>query len=376
MDLELQKYLRSGKTLQDLTAEFAIHTYFHPELSLVGFKYDQIDSQKTHPLVRECRGIVLEKDTWKLVAKPFNRFFNAGENADEFAQFNWHDFTTYEKVDGSLAIVFYYAGRWHMNTSGSFAQQNIQFQEFSWSELFWQTATKGAAKVPYPEFTDKLNPSLTYVFELCTIYNKIVRLYPEPTVFLLSVFETQTRNELKDSDNDDIAKTLAVARPNSYQMTSFDQVTDFLFTKQREDPTYEGVVIRDDKNIRFKCKTETYLSIHHMFENGNIFNPSRLVPLVLGGEDSEVLAVISKTHPEIEPHIQKVKETLKEEWENLLALWQANRAIESQKDFALAIVKKTPFSGLLFANRKHNGDESMLLGMWRKNSESIVKNLF
>jgi hypothetical protein len=67
--LNLQKYLRAGKTPEDLKEELGIKFYEHPSLPLVGFKYHQIDSPKTNEIVRECRGIVLEKNTWNLVAK-------------------------------------------------------------------------------------------------------------------------------------------------------------------------------------------------------------------------------------------------------------------------------------------------------------------
>lgn len=376
MELELQKFLRDGKTPQDVAAELAINVYEHPTLPLVGFKYDMIDSPKTHPIVRECRGVVLEKDTFNLVAKPFNRFFNAHEVQEEFAQFNWNNFTAYEKVDGSLAILYYYDNSWHMNTSGSFAQGNLPFQDFTWSQLFWQTISKGVSRTPFPTLTDKLDPDITYIFELCTIYNKIVRVYPEPTVFLLSAMNLKTLQEFADIETDALASTLGIPRPNNYKFTSFEAVTDFLFHKQREDPTYEGVIIRDDKNLRFKCKTETYLALHHMFDNGNVFNPNRLVPLMLNGESAELIATLTTTHPELVPHIEKVKNTLEEEWAKLSSVWDQHHSIEIQKDFALAIKDKTKFTGLLFANRKAKGDLKTLLRMWRENADGIVKTLF
>ena len=83
--LALQEYLTSHG-LDKLQDELKINVFRHPTLPLVGFKYNQLESPRTHPIVRECRGVVLEDKTWKLVAKPFNRFFNVGEVQDEFAQ--------------------------------------------------------------------------------------------------------------------------------------------------------------------------------------------------------------------------------------------------------------------------------------------------
>jgi tRNA splicing ligase len=94
--LALQEFLHA-KGIDKLQSKLKINVYRHPTLPLVGFKYNQIDSPRTHPVVRECRGIVLEDKTWKLVAKPFNRFFNVGEVPDEFAEFNWGRFTCVNK---------------------------------------------------------------------------------------------------------------------------------------------------------------------------------------------------------------------------------------------------------------------------------------
>jgi len=77
--IHVQQYLKT-KSLDDLTAEFGIKITKHPfGLPLVILNYSQFDSPKDHPLVRECRGLVLEVGSWKIVARSFYRFFNFGE---------------------------------------------------------------------------------------------------------------------------------------------------------------------------------------------------------------------------------------------------------------------------------------------------------
>lgn len=77
MLMEVQKYLRSGKTLKDLKSELGI--IFSEYENLVILNYSQIDSPKFHPITMECRGLILEKDTWDIVSFPFRRFFNENE---------------------------------------------------------------------------------------------------------------------------------------------------------------------------------------------------------------------------------------------------------------------------------------------------------
>ena len=57
-----QDFLRSGGTLKDLEARFAIkanRSSVHP--SLVLLKYNQIDSPMGERLVQECRGLILDE---------------------------------------------------------------------------------------------------------------------------------------------------------------------------------------------------------------------------------------------------------------------------------------------------------------------------
>ena len=99
--LELQKYLQT-KTLEDLESELGIkHNRHNKYPNLVLFKYDQIKSPTYPPIVKECRGIILdENDNWKVVSYPFNRFYNYGQNEAE-KDIDWSTAVVQEKADGS-----------------------------------------------------------------------------------------------------------------------------------------------------------------------------------------------------------------------------------------------------------------------------------
>lgn len=364
--LAVQEYLHSGRSPEDLTNDLGIYCYSHPTLPLVGFKYHQIESPKLHPVVRDCRGIVLETGSWDVIAKPFRRFFNAGEDHENFARFNWDNFTCTEKVDGSLAIVYYYAGQWHMNTSGSFGLGEVGFSGRTWRELFWSVSQIEPTK---------LDSNLTYVFELWSPYNQVIRAYAQPSAFLLSVFDRRTCEELTVDAADVIAGELGVPRPVHHRFSGMDEITAFLRDMETKDRTYEGLVLRDDKNERYKTKTATYLALHHLFDNGNMFNPKRLVPLVLAGEIDEVVAYL----PQIKPYLEEVQEKLNQAFQTLHELWAMTYQIESQKDFALAIVNHTPFSGLLFTLRKQLGSQQTLADLrniWRQSADTILRHLY
>jgi hypothetical protein len=372
--LAIQDYLRGGRSTGELASELGINVYEHPELPLVGFKYSQINSPKTHPVVRDCRGIVLERGSWDVVAKPFRRFFNAGEDHENFQHFDWSNVTVTTKEDGSLILLYRYKGEWHVNTSGSFGLGKCGFSGKTWRELFWETSRIDR---------DDLKAEYTYIFEMWTPYNKVIRTYERPATFLLSMFDMREIKELAADAVDDEAEWIGVPRPERHRLNSMDEIAAYLRDMESRDKTYEGVVVHGTtvfpdgrtQEDRYKIKTDTYLALHHLLDNGNLFNPKRLVPLVLAGECDEVVAYI----PEIKPHVDAVSETLRREYDELMSVWRSHRQIEGQKDFALAIVGKTKFKSLLFNVRKKYGvsqSEQHLADEWRAAGELITKVIY
>jgi len=98
MDLQVQTYLRSGKTLVDLKTELGIESREWEDLVILN--YNQIESPKTHPIVQECRQLILRKNTWDIVFMSFQRFFNYGENLEETKDFDFANAVALSKIDG------------------------------------------------------------------------------------------------------------------------------------------------------------------------------------------------------------------------------------------------------------------------------------
>ena len=69
--------------------------------------YSQTDSIKFNPVVTECRGLILQKDTWKVLCRSFDRFYNYGEDP-ESNNFPVNKSNIYEKVDGTLIRVWFH----------------------------------------------------------------------------------------------------------------------------------------------------------------------------------------------------------------------------------------------------------------------------
>ena len=95
--LAIQKYLEKhglDKTISDF--KLKTRDYGHKIL----LKYDQLVSPTLMalPEMQDCRGLVLEKGTWKVMCLSFRKFFNAGEG--NAAKIDWRTARILEKLDG------------------------------------------------------------------------------------------------------------------------------------------------------------------------------------------------------------------------------------------------------------------------------------
>jgi hypothetical protein len=364
--LKVQEYLATHG-LARLKTQLAIGVVEHPEDPLVILNYDQLDSPKADPVVRQCRGLTLERDTWKVVAKSFDRFFNWGEMAHEQVLFDWSDFLCQTKEDGSLILVYHYRGHWRINTRGSFGNDPIHRTPHTWREVV--SARLGD--------TARLDPALTYVCELVSPHNPVVRKYAAAELYLLTTFATATSSgdpqELPDEETDARAREAGLPQPQQHHFCSITEIKDWLRKQEIADPTFEGVVVRDRHNHRWKIKSRSYLSFKGVVdERGNTNNPKFFVPFILGGEDAEFLAYF----PQVADAYAACKARVDAEYHKLRELWLKTRDIAEQKAFAQAVQKQSPFSSVLFLLRKQvppsEQTEQDLRRLWRQAEGQVL----
>jgi len=330
--LEVQKFL-AGRSLSDLLTQYSVkhkrHTK-HPNLVLL--KYDQIASPMGVPLVRECRGIVLdEANGWSVVARAFDKFFNHGEG--HAAPIDWGTARVQDKVDGSLCMLYHYAGEWHVATTGTpDASGPVNLSGMTFAGLFWQTFR--AMGLPLPD-TD-----MALVFELTSPYNRVVVRHAEPRLTLLAArSKTMGWQELPVQN---FADVYPVVREHP-----LNTLADVLGTFQTLDPLQsEGYVIVDGAFRRIKAKHPGYVALHHMKGNGAGPTDKRLLEVIRSGESSELLAHFPEWS-EAHARVSEAYEGLASELEAQYEEW---KGIPVQKDFAMR-AKDSRCSGALFSVR-------------------------
>ena len=122
---------------------------------LVCLSYDQLTTPK-NSITDDCRGIILNKDTFEIISYPFTRFndYKIGDNKvlGEY-------FKVYEKIDGTLISMYWYEGAWRLGTKSTCdAHGVVPMKEISYNEYFWLVFNK--LKYTYPS-----NKDFTYIFE-------------------------------------------------------------------------------------------------------------------------------------------------------------------------------------------------------------------
>ena len=339
MELLVQSFLRSGKTLSDLESEFGIKA---SEWGLlVNLNYSQIDSPKTHPIVMECRQLILEKESWDIVHMSFKRFFNYGEALDLSQDFDYKSAKALDKIDGSIIGCMEYKDEWLMTTRGVI-EGGCQVGTFplTFRELFYMTTAQ------YPNFWPKIKEikiegnDYDYTFELTSPENRVVTPYTDRKLHLLTVRNRQDDfKELDPAIVRIIAQGLGVSCPQAH---AFTEISELVRMASNVGQLEEGFVCIDYSQLvngsyrRMKVKNPAYLAIAHLKESAAC-SLRALLQLVIMGEASEFLTYF----PEYKTYVEGLQSKW-DEYQDKMAqdlLNAAEKKTLSRKDYALWVEK-------------------------------------
>lgn len=330
--LEVQKFLDSHD-MDDL-AQFSIQmirSQVNPNLVL--FKYDQIESPFSERIVQECRGLILDSaDNWRVVSRSFDKFFNYGESLA--AKIDWNNCRVYEKLDGSLCVLYYYKHSWHVQTSGNpdAAGKVLNPGQYNgtFAELFWSIYSSREY-----QYSLDLDQEINYIFELTSPHNRVVVPHEQSALTLIGLRDRETGLEHTTD------YMMGFPKVRSFQLRS---INDCIASFDKLNPLFnEGYVVCDKNFNRVKVKHPGYVAIHHM--KGE-FTYRRMLQLYLSGECEEFVSY----YPEYKDRYEFIHARMLQLEEELKDAFQRYCSISSQKEFALAI-KDIRCNGVLFQLR-------------------------
>lgn len=213
-----------------------------------------------------ARGLVIDVVTREVVATPFPKFFNVGEGEVTIPDL---PFETFEKLDGSLIIVFKWDGEWHSITKGSFKSEQSRW---------------AAAWIDDLDLDSWVPLGATLLFEAIYPENRIVVRYRgDMTGLHLLGGYYKDGDEFCYGTLRDLGELICVSVVERH---SYSSVSELMVTAKGLDSNAEGFVLRFSNGLRLKIKGDEYCRIHRMV--------SRLTPLAIWesmatGDDLEAI---------------------------------------------------------------------------------------
>lgn len=225
--------------LQSLIAQKYISVQKHPQAELYIYNYTpKVQYERFwNEYTLLCRGLILDA-AGKIIARPFPKFFNLEEHSPE--QIPNEPFDVYEKLDGSLGILYWLHDEPFIATRGSFdSEQARQATRFLYE--------KYAHSIPF------LQKEHTYLFEIIYPANRIVVDYGEKQeLILLTILDNKTGRDLPLED---------IGFP---MVKRYDGLHDIRQLRKLAAANQEGFVVRFKSGFRVKVKFEEYVRLHRI----------------------------------------------------------------------------------------------------------------
>ena len=364
----LEKYYKDG----------LLHKQTHPTLDLTIWNYSpRVQYERLwDDITIQCRGLVTNTKG-EIVARPFKKFFNYEEHKPE--DLPNENFEVYEKMDGSLGILFYYEEEltderryniWFNNNYETGMERffdpnnlpdfdNTYYDPTPKTKGVWILATRGSFTSPQAikgrELLEKydynrLAKDYTYLFEIIYPENRIVCNYDFEDLILLGMIHTKTGDEVNihNDNNEDIRLKNLIKNLNINVVTLYKTWGEgYDLLKEEISNDKEGYVIRFKNGFRMKIKGDEYIRLHRILTNisnrdiWEYLKDNKPFDELLEKVPDEFNNWVKETARDLTVRFENIEKDYREIFENL------NGLNLSRKDFALR-AKQYRHSNILF----------------------------
>lgn len=278
----------------------------HPEFDLYILNYtaSAVYNKEWNPATLLCRGLIIDSE-YNIVSRPFPKFFNYEEYGGEI---KFPDkFKFYEKIDGSLGILYYAGGHARISTRGSFtsdqakvATEILHTKYKDWIENAW---------------SEERSSQVTLLFEIVYPQNKIIVDYGDTReLYLIGCV-------LVSSGRSVIIPGLPFPEPQGFVCDNPQELIEYVNKTNTHEK--EGFVVHFPiEDIRIKMKYDKYMKVaktlnklskkviwEHLKEFGNVDKIIELVP-------DEFHQEIRKVEKDIREKYNKIEEEAKDVYKN------------------------------------------------------------
>ena len=260
----------------------------HQQRDLYIYNYTQKTQFEKYwnEITLQCRGLILDSEG-EIIARPFKKFFNIEEHSSEHIP--QESFELYEKMDGSLGILYWVNDFPYIATRGSFhSDQAVKANQM--------------LNTTYSHVLKNLNKEYTYLFEIIYPENRIVVNYGDfEGLVLLGIIHPKTGIEMPL----DVSLGFPVVK-------SYDALGGFEQIKKLNWDNKEGFVVRFNNGFRVKIKFEEYCRLHRILTN--VSNKTNWETLKNGEDFNDIL---QKVPDEFYNWVRKTKEELENKFKEI-----------------------------------------------------------
>lgn len=309
------------EALEALVNEGFLRKSVKDDLMLYGYTDRCTFERHWTDLTRAARGLILDPQG-RAIAIPFPKFFNLNEMPEtEVKNLPQNEYVCYEKLDGSLGILFNYKDEWHISTRGSFySEQAVKAKEIlSKYDL------------------SRLDKLTTFLVEIIYPENKIVVDYgQEEKLVLLGAVDTTVGKECALAYLQIAASKSGMPMANVYKYS----IEEMIALQKTLPKNNEGFVVRWAGGFRVKIKGEEYLKIHKMISNMSLL--SFWESMEAGIVNKQYLAQLPEEfRSEFEPMVESLEtsylQIMKEIEEDVAALPTRENTKEAKKAIGMFV---------------------------------------
>lgn len=264
----------------------------------------------------QCRGLIVDHQ-WNIASRPFPKFFSV-EQLNGIVPVE--PFEAYEKMDGSLGILYFVDGKPQIASRGSFTSDQAQ-----------RASAMLAARYPHARF----DPDYTYLFEIIYPENRIVVDYGDrEELVLLAIIETATGKEWPLHAYDSVFPVVK----------RYDGIEDFAELMVTQDGAREGFVVRFESGQRVKIKFDEYKRLHKLLTG---VSPKAIWELLRSGDD--LTKAIERVPDEFFEWVRQTEKCLRAEFAAIEETARSEMTVGGSRKEIAERFKKCQYPSVMFS---------------------------
>lgn len=229
------------KKIESLIEKGFIRKNKHPSFDLYIYNYTAKTQYENYwiPETLQCRGLITN-GKGEIIARPFIKFFNIEQMSETLLN---NSFKVFEKLDGSLGILYFHHNIPYIATRGSFVgEQAIE--------------ANNMLHTIYKNSIHLLDKNFTYLFEIIYPENQVVVNYGDTkSLTLLAVIETKSSKNLPLNNFNNLGFPIAKEYEHLKQIKHIINLNEI---------NKEGFVLLFDNGVRVKFKFDQYVKLHSL----------------------------------------------------------------------------------------------------------------